>query len=303
LLAVDLNGTGQSGISYVISNKGDTMRLFVLLAITLGVCQARPSDGSFERILTVTGFVDLDLATDAGGINVIPGPSGRVRIRGTLKAEGNWLLRGDVEGRIRELEMHPPIEQTENSIRVGVRDRSLLRGVSMRLEVEVPHDSRLRARADSGGIEVRGVKGPIDCHTDSGGIHANEIDGEVRATADSGGIHIRRVNGSVYAHADSGGVDALEIAGSIEAAVDSGGIRVSQTTPALIRARADSGGAEITLARTGGYDIRAHAGSGGITARDVAVSGTFSRHEVNGTLRGGGALVDVRTDSGRIDIR
>ena len=208
-----------------------------------------------------------------------------------------------MESRIRELETHPPIEQTGNTIRVAVRSRSLLKGLSMRLEVEAPRDSRLRARADSGGIDVRGIKGPVECHTDSGGIHASEIDGEVRAMADSGGIHIRRINGPVYARADSGGIEAMEVAGSVDAAVDSGGVRVSQTIPALLKARTDSGGADITLASAGGYEIRAHAGSGGITARDVAVSGTISRHEVNGKLRGGGPLVDVQADSGHIDIR
>ena len=95
----------------------------------------------------------------------------------------------------------------------------------------------------------------------------------------------------------------MEISGRVDAEVDSGGVRVSQTAPAPIKARSDSGGADITLARTGGYDIQAHAGSGRITAPDVAVSGRISRNEVNGKLRGGGALVDVRTDSGHIDIR
>jgi hypothetical protein len=33
------------------------------------------------------------------------------------------------------------------------------------------------------------------------------------------------------------------------------------------------------------------------------VSGEISRHELNGKLRGGGALVDVRSDSGNIDIK
>lgn len=279
------------------------MRLFALLAIAVGLCYAQRTDGSFERTLNVTGFADLELTTDAGGIDVVPGPPGTIRIRGILKAENNWFhRREDVESHIRELEAHPPIVQNGNSIRVEVRDRSLLRGISMRLEVETPPDSRLRARADSGGIDVRGIKGPVECHTDSGGIHASEIASEVRATADSGGIHIRRVNGPVYAHADSGGIEAMEISGSVDAEVDSGGVRVSQTAPAPIKARSDSGGADITLARTGGYDIRAHADSGAITAPNVTVSGQISRHQVNGKLRGGGALVDVRTDSGHIDI-
>jgi Putative adhesin len=280
------------------------MRLLALFAIAVGLCYAQRTDGSFERTLNVTGFADLELTTDAGGIDVVPGPAGTIRIRGILKAEDNWFRRReDVESRIRELEAHPPIVQNGNSIRVEVRDRSLLRGISMRLEVETPRDSRLRARADSGGIDVRGIKGPVDCHTDSGGIHASEIDSEVRATADSGGIHIRRVNGPVYARADSGGIEAVEVSGSIDAGADSGGIRVSQTATAPIKARSDSGGADITLARMGGYDIQAHAGSGRVTVPDVTVSGRISRHEVNGKLRGGGALVDVRTDSGPIDIR
>jgi Putative adhesin len=262
------------------------MRLFALLAIAVGLCYAQRTEGSFERTLSLTGFADLELTTDAGGIDVVPGPPGTIRIRGILKAEDNWFRRReDVESHIRELEAHPPIVQNGNSVQVEVRDRSLLRGISMRLEVETPPDSRLRA------------------HTDSGGIHASEIESEVRATADSGGIHIRRVNGPVYAHADSGGIDAMEISGSIDAEVDSGGVRVSQTAPAPIKARSDSGGADITLARTGGYDIQAHASSGQIRASEITVSGRISPHEVYGKLRGGGALVDVRTDSGHIDIR
>src|ERR1039457_2784516 len=245
----------------------DTMRLFALFAIAVGLCHAQRAEGSFDRTLSVTGFVDLDLTTDAGGIRVTPGPPGTVRIHVILKAGDNWFTLGNVESHIRELEAHPPIEQNGNSIRVAVRSKSLLRGISMRLEVEAPSDSRLRAHADSGGIDVRRVRGPV------------------------------------YARADSGGIEALEIAGSVDAGADSGGVHVSQTTPASIKARTDSGGAEITLARAGGYDIRAHAGSGGITAPNVTVSGTISRHDVNGRLRGGGPLVDVQADSGHIDIR
>jgi hypothetical protein len=279
----------------------DTMRLFAFFAIAAGLCYAERADGSFERTLNVTGFVDLELITDAGGIHVVPGPPGTVRIRGILKAGDNWLHRVDVESHIRELEADPPITQTGSSIRVAVRDRSMLKGIAMRLEVEAPPDSRLRARADSGGIDVQGIKGPIDCQTDSGGIRASEIGGEVRAAADSGGIHIRRANGPVYARADSGSIDALQVAGSVDVQVDSGGVRVSQTAPAPIKAHTDSGGADIVLAKAGGYDIRARASSGRVTAPDVTVSGTISRHEVNGRLRGGGALVG--TDSGNIDIR
>jgi hypothetical protein len=279
------------------------MRFCALFAAAAAVCFAQHSEGSFERTFTVNGPVELDLNTDSGGVFVVPGPPGTVRVRGILKANRFRFRQGDVERRMRDLEANPPITQNGNGIRVAVRDPQLLRDISMRLEVVAPAESRLRARADSGGIDVRGIKGPIDCETDSGGIHANEIGGEVRARADSGGIHIRRVSGPVYAHADSGGIDALEVAGSVEAVVDSGGIRISQTKAAPIKAHSDSGGADITLASTGGYELQAHSDSGGITAPEITISGEISRRRLAGKLRGGGPLVDVRTDSGRISIR
>jgi len=279
------------------------MKVCALFAVAAAVCFAQSPEGSFDRTFTVNGAVQLDLNTDSGGISVVPGPPGTVRVRGILKTNRFRFGQGDAERRLRELEANPPITQNGNSIRVAVRDPHMLRDVSMRLEVQAPPDSQLRARTDSGGIEVRGIKGPIDCETDSGGIRANEIDGGVRARADSGGIHIRRVNGPVYAHADSGGIDALEVAGAVEAVVDSGGIRISQTKAAAIKAHSDSGGADITLAGTGGYELQADSGSGGVTAPELAINGTVSRKHVAGKLRGGGPLVDVHTDSGRISIR
>ena len=56
--------------------------------------------------------------------------------------------------------------------------------LARRLLREADFDSvNVTGRSGDGGIDVRGIKGPVECHTDSGGIHASEIDGEVRATA------------------------------------------------------------------------------------------------------------------------
>ncbi|MBZ5578539.1 MAG: DUF4097 domain-containing protein [Acidobacteriia bacterium] len=279
-----------------------TGRCALLMGVLAAVCQGQ-SERRFERTLSVTGPLNLELNTDAGGIVVRAGAAGTVRIRGILKGQWHLFWDGGTEERMRQLEAHPPIEQSGNTIRVAVRDKSLLRGISMRLEVEAPPETQLRARTDSGGIEVQGIHGPVDGQTDSGGIRASEIGGDVRASTDSGGIHVRRVNGEVRARADSGGIDALEVGGRVDAQTDSGGIRISQTKAAAIRARADSGGADIRLAPAGGYDIAAHTESGQVSAPNVTATGTVSRHGVDGKLRGGGPLVDVRVDSGSVTIR
>ncbi len=280
------------------------MSLIAAATLTLGTASAQRVERTFERTLNLAVPVNLDLATDSGGITVTAGPAGSVRIRGILSAQWRLLRSSDVEDRIRQIEAHPPIEQTGDTIRVGhVRDRHLLRDISMRLEIVAPADSQVRARADSGGILVEGIRGPIDCKTDSGGVEARHIASEVRAEADSGGIHFRDIQGPVHARTDSGGIEALEIAGSIDAQTDSGGIRLSQTIAAPVRARADSGGASVTLASAGGYDLRVRTGSGRLRLPEMTVRGTLSRHSAEGKVRSGGPLVDVQVSSGNVEIR
>lgn len=279
--------------------------VLVLASITLvsGIASAAPADGSFDRSLSVSGPVDLDVQTDSGGISVTPGSSGSLRVHAILKAQRGWFESSDVESRIRELERNPPVEQTGNKIQIGyVRDRNLLKGISMRLEIQTPPDTQVRARADSGGIRVEGIRGPVDCHTDSGGIEIHDIGSDVRAAADSGGIHLSKINGSAFVHVDSGGIEATQVAGRIDAQADSGGIRVGQTRPAAIRARADSGGVTVKLAPSGGYDISAESESGRISVPDIAARGSFSPHHVQGKVRGGGPEVSIHVDSGNVTV-
>ncbi len=275
------------------------------LALALGAAgfAAAQSEGSFDRTLSVAGTVDLDVVTDSGGIVVTPGSSGAVRIHAVLKAQHGWFDSGDVERRIREIERNPPIEQNGGQIRIGyVHSRDLLKNISMRLEIQTPRETKLRARADSGGIRVEGVQGPADCHTDSGGIEVRDIGSEVRAAADSGGIHIDNVKGPAYARVDSGGIEAENIAGAIDAETDSGGIHVSQSTAAPIRAKADSGGVNVRLASSAGYDINVESESGHISVPEISTHGEISKHHVEGKVRGGGPMVNVRVDSGNVSI-
>lgn len=274
-----------------------------LLTLALaGMCAAQ-TQGSFDRTLSVSGPVDLDVITDSGGISVSPGSSGSLHIHAVIKADHGWFHSSDVEQRIRQIERNPPIEQNGNQIRIGyVHSRDLLKNISIRFEIQTPRDSRLRARADSGGIRVQDIQGPVDCRTDSGGIEVRSIDSEVRATADSGGIRLDRVKGAAYARVDSGGIEAYDISGSIDAQADSGGIDVSQNTAAPIRAKSDSGSIHVRLASNAGYDLSARCDSGNISVPEMAVHGDLSRNHVEGKIRGGGPSVELRAESGNIAV-
>jgi hypothetical protein len=275
----------------------------LVVVLTTGLVFGADDEGSFDKSLTVTGPVDLDVTTDSGGITVRPGSAGSLRVHAILRAQQGWLGFGDAEARIRELERNPPIEQTGNHVRIGyMHSRDWLRGISMRLEISTPPETQLRARADSGGIRVDGIRGPVDCHTDSGGIEIRNIGSEVRATADSGGIRIGNIDGPVTARVDSGGIGALDVAGSIDAQADSGSIRLAQTKAAAVRAKAGSGGITLQLAPGAGYNVRADAGSGHISVPEMTVQSEISKHHVEGKVRGGGPFVSLHVDSGGIRI-
>jgi hypothetical protein len=124
----------------------------------------------------------------------------------------------------------------------------------------------------------------------------------VRAEADSGGIRIHGVGGPVFARTDSGGIEAIDVAGPVDVAADSGGLRIVQTKAASVRAHASSGGANLRLAPGQGYDLALSSASGRISTPALDSASGNSPHRVNGKLRGGGPRVDVNVDSGQVVV-
>jgi Putative adhesin len=259
-------------------------------------------EGTFERTLTVTGPVSIDVSVHAGLIRVLRGEAGSVRVRGVVRTRSTFFLWGQVSGRMRRIEENPPIAQDGNAIGIGdVTDRWLLRGLNLLVEIIVPADTEVRALADSGDIRIDGIDGPVECETDSGQIEIANIGSEVRASSDSGSIHIEGVRGPVDARSDSGRIEALEVEGTIDATADSGTILLSQTKVAPVCAKTDSGRIRAKLADGGGYTVRARTDSGRIEMPQLTRQ-RMSRHELEGDVRGGGSVVDLETDSGGIEV-
>lgn len=208
----------------------------------------------------------------------------------------------DPAERIRQLAAKPPIEQNGDRIRAGdVSDRWLLRGILLLLEITVPAETQVRALADSGNIAIEDIAGPIECETDSGRIEISGIAGAVRASSDSGAIYLRRITGGVRMETDSGAVEALELGSTATIATDSGAVRVSQIAPAPMRIETDSGRIIVKLAPGAGYCIDAESDSGRIITPSVFPDRT-SRHRAAGRIAQGGPNVEIKSDSGSIEI-
>jgi Putative adhesin len=298
------------------------------------------SEGHFDRTLTVTGPVNLDVQTGSGDIVVHPGTSGTVEIHAKIHASG-WHMGGDIDQRIRQIETNPPIEQNGNTIRIGhTDDRDLYRDISISYDLTVPAETQLRSASGSGDERIQGISGPADASSGSGGLQLTNIGGETHARSGSGDIALTSIHGSARATTGSGSIQAMGIAGGFTASSGSGDVRVEQTAAGDVEVatgsgtvelkgadgavrvqtgsgnitaqgqpagdwtlRTASGDVDVEFPASAGYELSAHSGSGSIhTTAELTTTGTIGPRALHGKVHGGGSLVELSTSSGSINI-
>ena len=299
------------------------------------------TEGHFDRTLTVTGPVDLDVQTGSGSVTVHAGGSGKVEVHARIRANG-WHLEGDVEQRVHDIEQNPPIEQNGNTIRIGHSDdRDRFRNISISYEITTPAETKLHSSSGSGDVHVDGVNGPAEANSGSGSVRLNNIGSEAQAHSGSGDIDMNSIKGNAVAKTGSGSVHAMGIGGAFTGSSGSGDIRFEQTSPGDVDVSSGSGSIEIKGAKGGvkaqtgsgnitaqgdptgewklrtgsgsvdvsfpdqaGYELVAHTSSGSIhTTHEMTVQGTISPRELHAKVHGGGPVVELSTSSGSIDIR
>ena len=243
--------------------------------------------------------------------------------------------------KVKRIEQNPPIQQNGNSIRIGHIDEEALRNnISVTYEITVPKDTSVQAHTGSGDQHVNDVDGPVRVSTGSGNLTISNIGSEVRANAGSGDLRISNVKGRLYTETGSGNINANGIAGGFDARAGSGDITFEQTASGSVRAQtgsgnihlrnvsggveAGAGSGDVQVQGTMASDWRIHTGSGevevklpsnakfNINARSssgnvevnhpVTMQGTLKRNHVEGTVNGGGTLLDINTGSGTIRV-
>ncbi len=313
-----------------------------LLLAMAGAAAALQQQGTFDRTLNVTGAVDLTVTTGAGHIVVKPGGSNAVVVHGTVRVNDRWDGSSDAQARVQRIVQNPPIEQNGNFIHIGrIDDPELNRNVSISYDVTVPTETRLTAKTGSGEQSIDGIRGPVESATGSGELKITNIGGEVRASTGSGGIQVNGTKGEVHATTGSGRISARGIGGAFDGQTGSGGIDLEQTAPGNVnvgtgsgnivlknvkgalrvgtgsgdveaqgtmdgdwRVETASGSVRLELPSNAGFELVARSASGSINVdRQITTQGTLNRHEVRGTVNGGGHTLELHTASGAITVR
>ena len=294
--------------------------LFILLLTSIAA-SAR-AEGHFERTLSVSGAVNLDLNTGSGSVTIKTGGASQVVIQGRVTS-GDWW-GGNSESVIHSVESNPPIEQNGGSIRIGYNlPEDAKHHVAISYEVTVPPDTTLQVNSGSGDISVEGVRATSKLHTGSGSIRARDLGRDSRLETGSGSIKADSVVAPIYAstgsgsiqadltgsgdvdvHTGSGNIDVRGVNGGLRARAGSGHLGVDGNVKGPWQVHTGSGSVRLALGSSGGFDMNLHTGSGSIHSDlPITVQGSIGKRELKGSVRGGGPEVEVSTGSGDIEIR
>jgi hypothetical protein len=222
--------------------------------------------GKFERTFQVAGAANLDVVTGSGDISVMTGDASTVVVKGIIHVRST---EANAEQILRDLEQHPPVAQSGNSIRIGHQEGDERgRNVSIDYELIVPAGSEFKARTGSGDLRLLGSLGAVDVQTGSGDVAIESVKGRVRLMTGSGDIRMKE-------------------AGASGADVQTG-----------------SGDVAVALPPQGGFDLAVETGSGDVsTASGLSIENMRSSHgSFMGKVRGGGTRYAIRTGSGDVRI-
>src|SRR5262249_543217 len=200
----------------------------VLLAagVTVAGCTMGPSvSGSFDRTLTVTAPIRLELANASGDVSITGSADGKVHVHAEVHASGFGF--DSSQERLSEVVGNPPIEQRGDTVRIG-KDLSRVRNVSISYVIEVPRNTEVDTTVASGSQPIRNVGGPVKAQAASGSIRAEHIDRQTQLTTISGSIQADKIGADVRASSASGSVTVSNIAGDVRISALSGTTQITK---------------------------------------------------------------------------
>jgi len=284
---------------------------------------ASTPQGTFEKTLTVSGPVDLEVLTHSGDVTVRAGSSGSVFIRGKIYVGNHWL-GSNRDADVHEIEQHPPIRQEGNSIHIEYVN---MRNISVDYEISVPADTTVRTRSGSGDQTIEGTHGNVDTQTGSGDVKLENLTGEIRLQTGSGNIRARHISGPVRGgtgsgdveidetasgdidlHTGSGNINARGVQGSFHGETGSGDVTAEGTQTGSWEIRTGSGNVHVRLPANAAFDADISTSSGSVDVGEpieMTVQGRVddTHKQIHGKVHGGGPLLRVRTGSGDIHIQ
>lgn len=201
------------------------------------------------------------------------------------------------------------IEVNNSSDAVRIRavrpvDRSWRGGMGVKFVLRVPKKTELeRIETTNGSIRIEGVDGAARLRSTNGAVRALRTNGSIDATTTNGSIELTGTAGDAVLHTTNGSVRADDVRGGFDATTTNGAVRARISDPIAKAVRAHTSNGSITIQLPTGLkaELRARTSNSSISS-DFEVVGSKGKHRLDGTINGGGPLVDLSTSNGAIRV-
>ena len=255
-----------------------TIPLFSIVTFSLGVSAVAAAHSTVvtQDEFKVGAHSVINVASDGGGVTLVTGPAGVVRVEAERKAGS--------EDEARKLDAGARLDGNKVVVHYKQAHDWGNNGRSVDFRITAPADAKIEVRTGGGQVDATGF---------SGGIHVETGGGSILIADSRGELRLRTGGGSV---------EARHIAGSIDIETGGGGIKVDGTLSG--RNKVETGGGSIHVCIPGDSRLNVDAQTGGGSANnDFGLQPDQDRQSFRGRIGDGGAgSLDMRTGGGSIHL-
>jgi DUF4097 and DUF4098 domain-containing protein YvlB len=254
-------------------------------------------EAPFHYTLDMKPGARLELETFNGSVEIRGWDQNKVDVSGTKYANSE-ALRDAIR-----IDAHTTSDGA--AIR-AIRPSEHHGNMGAKFVIQVPHNVRLdRVTTSNGAIRVEATEGPVMLRTSNGAIHLSDVNGSLDLGTSNGGIDVEGTAGRAVLHTSNGHIQANRVSGPIDATSSNGSITLEFEGSPKNDVHASTSNSSITLRMPPQTAARVRASTSNAsisTDFDVTMQGEISKNHINGTIGGGGPLLDLSSSNGGIHI-
>lgn len=181
-------------------------------------------------------------------------------------------------------------------------------GRSPEITVDTPTETDLDVHSGDGSLAVAGLRGAIELRTADGSVDTQETAGPLRIKTGDGSVQVHRAEGTLNAGTGDGSMTLEGRFSQVEATTGDGSVNLTllpgSNLQSSSRVTTGDGSVSVQVPRDLHVDVQASSGDGSIRngLPLQTASGGNDRHNVHGTMNGGGPTLRVHTGDGSISL-
>jgi DUF4097 and DUF4098 domain-containing protein YvlB len=268
----------------------------------------------------VNAPVNLNVRTSGGNISVESrnSNSNKVRVEMYVRKGHRYLTAGDTDLKGYDIDISKhgneinAISHQHGSIHFSFGSQ-----LSISFVVYTPKSVNGTVHTSGGDISLRHLEGSLNSKTSGGEVEATDITGDFSLKTSGGNITVHHQTGNLVAHTSGGDIDLTDANGKIDIHTSGGEINLTdavgditgKTSGGNIHAsinkitnqlylKTSGGNIHAKIPQEKGYSLELRGESVHTNLHDF--NGTMRSDKVEGTVRGGGPKITLRTSGGSI---